>query len=139
LPQQARDVREALLKKGFKDADKKNPDHDFYFFYHNGKKTSVFTKISHNEREIHDGNCSNMAKQMKLSNKQFREFVDCPLELKHYLALLVQGRHILQRSLHVDKTTNKEVAAHCTACKRQFIGLQQIIEKEFAQHQCKKA
>jgi hypothetical protein len=106
LPQQARNVRDALLKKGFKDADKRNPDHDFYFFYHNGKKTSVFTKISHGEREIHDGNCSNMAKQMKLSKKQFNDFVDCPLELKHYVQHLIQGNYI-QQEIPQSKTTQK--------------------------------
>jgi hypothetical protein len=94
LPQQARDVKAALLKKGFKDADKPKPDHDFYVFWHNGKKTNIITKISHGEREIHDPNCSNMAKQIKLTTPQFREFVACPLELKDYLQILIQSRHI---------------------------------------------
>jgi hypothetical protein len=103
LPQQALAVRSALLKKGFKDADKKNPDHDFYFFYHNGKKTNIFTKISHGEREIGDPNCSNMAKQMRLTNRQFKDFVSCPMELQHYVQHLIQCNHIRQEASHPKK------------------------------------
>jgi hypothetical protein len=94
LPQEAREVRRALLKKGFRESIKKKRDHDYFFFFYNGKKTSVRTKISHGEREIGDPNCSAMAKQMRLSNPQFNEFVDCSLELKHYLYILIQGHHI---------------------------------------------
>ena len=129
-------MKSALLEKGFK--EEKDRDHKYYFLYYNGKKTSVFTKISHGEREIHDQNCSRMARQMRLTTPQFNNFVDCPLKLPQYLEILVQGKHIARRSLYVDKTTKKEVVAHCTACKAQFIGFSQVIvEKEFQQHQCK--
>lgn len=96
LPQKAQAVKDSLEKKGFQKSTKKGRDHEFFFFYHNGKKTNIFTKISYGEREIHDHNCSNMARQIKLSNPQFKEFVDCPLELKDYVQLLIQGKHILQ-------------------------------------------
>ena len=94
MPQKVSDVKSALLTKGFQKADKKKPDHDYYFFFNGGKKTNIFTKISHGEREIHDQNCSNMAKQMRLTNPQFRNFVDCPLGVNEYVQLLIQGKHI---------------------------------------------
>jgi hypothetical protein len=88
-----RDVKRALLKKGFREV-KKGHDHIFYLFFHGEKKTQILTKLSHGEREIRDPNCSNMAKQMKLSNPQFREFVDCSLEMQHYLKILAEGKHL---------------------------------------------
>jgi hypothetical protein len=96
LPQKAQDVKDALGKKGFRQSTKKGRDHDFFFFFHNNRKTNIFTKISHGEREIHDQNCSNMARQMRLTNPQFQDFVDCPLELSHYLQILIQANHIQQ-------------------------------------------
>ena len=92
LPQRARDVGGALKSKGFKETSKR--DHVYYFFYFKGKKTNIFTKISHNESEIHDKNCSSMARQIKLNNAQFKDFVDCPLKSEMYLRLLLDSRHI---------------------------------------------
>jgi len=37
-------LEKSLLKKGFRQA---NNDHRYYRFYHNGKKTRIFTFISH--------------------------------------------------------------------------------------------
>jgi hypothetical protein len=94
VPQRARDVESALRLKGFQEAPKR--DHKYFFFYHNGKKSNICTKISHGEAEIHDKNCSSMAKQIKLNNAQFREFVDCPLTSEGYLKILVDAKHIQQ-------------------------------------------
>jgi hypothetical protein len=95
LPHKAQDIKAALLKKGFQPPPKaKKRDHDYFFFYYNGKKTNIFTKVSRGERDIHDQNCSNMAKQMRLTNPQFKEFVQCPLELKDYLQLLIKQNYL---------------------------------------------
>jgi len=83
-----------LLKKGFREIAKKKRDHEYFFFFHEGKKTNILTKISHGAREIGDPNCSAMAKQMRLSNPQFNEFVGCSLELTHYLKILTDGHYI---------------------------------------------
>jgi len=102
VPQKAREVKAALLKKGFKPEQskpgqkKKNRDHEYFFFYLQDKKTNIFTKISHGETEIHDQNCSHMARQIRLNNSQFKDFVDCPLDGPGYLRILVQGRHVEQ-------------------------------------------
>jgi hypothetical protein len=92
LPQKARDVDAVLKSKGFQEKPKK--DHVYYFFYYKGKKTNIFTKISHGEHEIHDKNCSSMAKQMKLNNAQFRDFVDCVLTGAAYLKFLLDSKHL---------------------------------------------
>ena len=73
----ARDVNRALVDKGF--GEDKKRDHCYYFFYHKGKKSHFFTKISHNETDISDGLCSAMARQVKLTKLQFKEFVACLL------------------------------------------------------------
>ncbi len=45
-----------------------------------------------------------MAKQMKLTNAQFRSFVDCPLEEKDYVAILVQKGYLTQPSQKPDES-----------------------------------
>jgi hypothetical protein len=92
VPQKVRDVEAALKSKGFKETPKR--DHKYFFFYHKGKKTRIFTKISHGESEIRDGNCSSMARQIKLNGNQFRDFVECPLTEQLYLKILVDSKYL---------------------------------------------
>ena len=90
MPLKAREVKEALTSKGFKEGEKR--DHLYYFLYYEGKETAVFTKISHGEREINDNLCAQMAKQTKLSNLQFRKLVDCDLTGEGYINILTQAK-----------------------------------------------
>lgn len=85
MPMDARDVTKALSKKGFR---QREGDHKYYHLYVAGKKTPIFTKVSHGEQEIGDPLVSGMAKQLKLSTGQFRSLVDCQLEESAYLDLL---------------------------------------------------
>jgi hypothetical protein len=91
MPRPARDVTTALVKKGF--TRREGRDAYFHLFV-GGKKTAIFTKVSQGEREIHDGLLSAMAKQMKLSNRLFGNFVECDLTLSAYLAHLRANNHI---------------------------------------------
>jgi len=91
VPLKAREVSGALTSKGFKLSDK---DHHFFYLYQDGKKTQIRTKISHGESEISDPNCGLMARQMKLTSMQFKEFVDCKLKPEEYVALLIKGGHL---------------------------------------------
>jgi hypothetical protein len=95
VPKKARDVEAALKQKGFEPGEKKRRDHLFFFFYYNGKKSNIFTKMSHGESEIHHKNCAFMAKNIKLSNPQFNEFVDCNLTGEAYLKFLVDSKHLI--------------------------------------------
>lgn len=84
------DVEKSLEAKGFQ---RTTGDHNF-FHYHSkaGKKSRVFTKTSHGAREIDDNLLSQMAKQCKLSNKDFGLLTDCPLDRDSYEAkLIAQG------------------------------------------------
>uniref|UniRef100_E6QX56 YcfA-like protein n=1 Tax=mine drainage metagenome TaxID=410659 RepID=E6QX56_9ZZZZ len=87
MPRKQNDVEKSLLMKGFK---AKEGDHNYFNYYSKvGKKTAVFTKTSHGAREIDDNLLSRMAKQCKLSNKDFSLLVDCPLDRDAYEAKLV--------------------------------------------------
>lgn len=87
-----RHIREALNAKGFRESSER--DHYYYFFYLNGKKSSVFTKISHGETEVGKGLISAMAKQVRLNKSQFQNLVECSLSAKQYEDFLVSNGHI---------------------------------------------
>jgi hypothetical protein len=91
MPKSARDVMAALEAKGFR---KKENDHTFFHLWVEGRKTPVYTKVSHGEREIRDRLLGIMARQLKLSGKQFRELIECPLTAAEYIRLLRSGGHI---------------------------------------------
>jgi predicted RNA binding protein YcfA (HicA-like mRNA interferase family) len=92
MPRKQDEVEKSLLKKGFLPS---NGDHNF-FFYHSkaGKKTIVRTKTSHGGKEIDDNLMSQMAKQCKLTNKDFALLVDCPLSRDDYEKKLIAGGHV---------------------------------------------
>jgi hypothetical protein len=48
-----REVKAALVRKGFAEESKR--DHLYYFFLNEGKKTRIYTKISHGETDIGGG------------------------------------------------------------------------------------
>lgn len=87
MPRKQNEVEKSLLAKGFR---AREGDHSYFNYYSKtGKKTAVFTKTSHGAREIDDNLLSRMAKQCKLSNKDFGLLIDCPLDRDSYEAKLV--------------------------------------------------
>ena len=83
-------------KKGFK---KNQSDHRKFIYYtREGKKTSVWTKTSHgsSHSEISKENLAKMARQCRLSNNDFSELVQCPLERDDYEQMLLINSHIVQ-------------------------------------------
>jgi hypothetical protein len=86
-----RNVRRALKAKGFHEEDR---DHHYYFLQHQGKLTPIHTKISHGETDLYDGLCSQMARQMRLTTAQFRQFVDCTLTSEGYVGTLISAGHL---------------------------------------------
>lgn len=89
----ARDIRGALIKKGFVETDC-GRDHTFYFLHYKQKKTQVFTKISHNASDIRSPLLSRMAKQLKITNGEFGELVDCSLDGLGYIRLMIERKVI---------------------------------------------
>jgi predicted RNA binding protein YcfA (HicA-like mRNA interferase family) len=82
MPKPKRDVEAALLAKGFS-ARRKGGDHRFFVYISQaGRVTSVRTKTSHSPkmRDIPDNMLSQMAKQCRLSKRQFIELIECPLD-----------------------------------------------------------
>lgn len=88
-------IKKSLLQKGFKESEGGN--HTKYFFYYNGKKTSVFTFLSRGSGYKNYGKelLGQMSKQLKLTNSQFDELIKCPLKEKDYIQILKQ-RNILR-------------------------------------------
>lgn len=90
-PQKARIIESGLLRKGFTLRRGK----DIYFHLHvNNFKTKIWTKISRGEKEIHHGLLCTMARQLKLTQREFIDLVKCPLEYDDYLAKLRASDHI---------------------------------------------
>lgn len=91
MPIKRRDAQSTLLKKGFK--HEKNRDHDYFFFYYEGRKTIAHTHFSRGSRsEDIDGSLlTAMMKQLQLDkSQQVRDLFLCPLEHKQYIELLMQ-------------------------------------------------
>ena len=81
----AKDVEQALCKKGFQ---KEDNDHRRFRLYIDGKKKSIRTMTSHNGQDIDNHLQSCMARQMKLSKSEFLLFVACTMSGEKYVELL---------------------------------------------------
>ena len=82
----------ALKKKGF-EPDKTH--HEMFWYYLDGKKTSVRTRTSHGEKEFDDGLMSERRKQIGLSNKrQMIDFIECPLSSEELKQILIDSKRI---------------------------------------------
>lgn len=87
MPRKQNDVEKSLQAKGFRPRE---GDHNYFNYYSKaGKKTAIFTKTSHGAREIDDNLLSRMAKQCKLSNKDFGLLIECPLDRDAYEVKLI--------------------------------------------------
>ncbi len=80
-----RDVDRALMRKfGF---EKTETHHHVYRLWLDGR-LAARTFISHGERELSRFHVSKMARQMRLSKRQFVDAVECPLSQETYCRLL---------------------------------------------------
>ena len=86
-----RDIRSALLGKGFRESE---THHEMYWFYAGERKTSVRTRISHGCNEYGDSLLSQMATQLKLRRRDLDDLIACPLSGEEYLERLLQGEHV---------------------------------------------
>ena len=88
----ARLAAQVLQQKGFK--EETDRDHVYYFFFRQGKKTIISTKISHNEKDLTDDLCKFMARQTKLTLTQFRSLIECAMTPEMYLDHLIKANHL---------------------------------------------
>ena len=79
-------VKSALTRKGF---ELRDGDHHYYIFCVDGKKTSIFTKVSHSSDEISDTLIGAMARQTRLNKQQFCDPVKCTMSGEEYLAMMI--------------------------------------------------
>ena len=108
MPLKRGEVTAALVSKGFV---LREGDHSHYTYHtERGMRTSVRTKTSHGRKnvDIDDGLLSRMAKQCRLSNRQFREFVDCSLSRHDYESALV-ANDVLQDDEVAEEGDNAEI------------------------------
>jgi len=80
----------AFLKKGFK--DERGRRDIFYYYYFNGKKSHIFTKMSHNPGDLDEWLISNMAKQLKLEKNDFVEVVKCSIDKDDLLSIYLKAK-----------------------------------------------
>lgn len=90
----SRDVRRSLRSKGFLEDVKSH--HVFLWYLCDGKKTGVYTKVSHGSGGADIGSplLGKMARQCRLSKGDFLDLVDCPLSAEDYRNRLVAGGHL---------------------------------------------
>lgn len=82
-----REIRKGLKNKGFIEENRK---HKFYILIFNNKKTNIRTWMSHGEEEINDILIGCMARQTRLSKKDFLDLIKCPLSYDDYIKMLLK-------------------------------------------------
>ena len=90
MPLDRRLVEAGLLAKGFHKVD---GDHSFFIYYdRNGNKSPVRTKTSHgtSSKQLNDDLVSKMARQCRLSPKDFKDLATCPLSRDAYEPELIE-------------------------------------------------
>ncbi|NMB40670.1 MAG: hypothetical protein GX996_01875 [Firmicutes bacterium] len=89
-----RKIQRALLKKGFQRSD--NDHAKFTYLTLSGEKTNIWTKTSYGSKhkDLSDNNISNMARQCRLSKRDFMDLVKCPMTREKYEILLLSAGEI---------------------------------------------
>jgi hypothetical protein len=80
-----RDIDRSLPEKGFA---REKGDHVYFSFLYEGKDCGISTYFSHGDREIGDPLIARMAKQLKLSKRDFVRLVECPMNQSDYVERL---------------------------------------------------
>lgn len=84
-------LKAALLKKGFKEAQK-NRDHDYFFFYVDGVKTPIRTKMSHGghgKESLGEPLIQKIKDEMRFETKdQLLKFIECTFSYDDYKDML---------------------------------------------------
>jgi hypothetical protein len=84
-----KDISSALKKKGF--VENPSRDHIRYTLFNKGKKTGVYTFISHGLKEYGDSLIGSVKKQLHLQSKgELQDFINCPMTKEEYLNLLIE-------------------------------------------------
>jgi len=90
-PRKTKELDTVLRKKGFIPLER---NHTYYFLCDENKKTGIFTKLSHGMKEYSRDLLSQMAKQLSLSNTEFEQLLDCPINHEGLIKLLREKNKI---------------------------------------------
>ena len=92
-PLKARRLESALLAKGFRFQESR---HRKLFYYNvSGQPTPVSTLLSHGgNRDVGDPLLAQMARQCRLTRREFDALVRCPLSREAYESRLRNGGHL---------------------------------------------
>lgn len=88
---QTRDIRRALLSKGFQQS---LSHHEMYWLYAGDKRTSIRTRISLGAREYDDGLLGLVARQLKLNRRSLDSLIECPMSGQAYLERMQREGHV---------------------------------------------
>lgn len=87
-----KEINSKLQKKGFV---KEDTDHHCFYYVHNGKKTSIWTKTSFgSHKDIGDSLILKMARQVRLKKPEFMKLIECTLSAEEYKRILIQNGEI---------------------------------------------
>jgi hypothetical protein len=85
-------LRRALLHKGFR-VD--HTHHEMYWYFVEGRRSSVRTRISRGATEYDSRLAGFVARQLFLSRRQLAEFVECSLTADMYREHLIRNGHVV--------------------------------------------
>jgi len=83
------DIKKALLKKGFIEDEESH--HKYYYLVVEGKKTDLYTYLSHGKdaKEYGAPLMDKIKKQLRFKDtKKAEDFLDCPMSAEQYIAML---------------------------------------------------
>lgn len=85
MPRKAREVLSGLKRKGFVE---EREGHHIFLIYETiaGLRTDIRTRLSHQSggNDVGDPLLGAMARQVRLSRREFDELIDCPLSRQEY-------------------------------------------------------
>jgi hypothetical protein len=84
-------MQATLLAKGFR---KHDGDHHFFFYFHDNRKTTIRTKVSHGIREYNLNLLKLVRQQMRLVSDELDEYFDCTMSVKKYGELMIARGHV---------------------------------------------
>ncbi len=88
-PRKPLDIEKALLKKGF--VKESNSHHNYYYLTIDGKKSDLYTYLSHgkNAKDYGVNLMNKVKKQLRFEDSNMAEnFLDCPMSEEQYLDML---------------------------------------------------
>jgi hypothetical protein len=92
VTRKVRDIKSALLKKGFQEESESH--HVYFWFYYEGKRSAIKTYVSHGATDIGAPLIGMMGKQTKLNKEGFLRLVDCTMDEDSYKNILIEKGEI---------------------------------------------